>query len=103
MMLIGNVKGYVAPSLGKIGKRHDSSGKKSSNWGGKRENSTKSAKECWTNEGTMQFTSTAVQEVFLNHELKMEYDLKEAQKDERKVLVRSPKKCTEEGSPTIKK
>ena len=51
----------------------------------------------------MECPGTVAQEKVLNHELKMEYDLKEVQKDERKALMLSPKKRIEEGSPVVKK
>ena len=43
------------------------------------------------------------QEVVLKYELKIEHDLKEEQRNGRKVLMLSPKKCIEEGSPAVNK
>ena len=103
MKSIVDAKGRAVPSLGNSGKRHDSNGKKSSKWGGKREHSTKTVKEHWTHEDTVEWLGIVAHETVSKHELKMECDLKEVQKDERKVLARSPKKCIEEGSPAVKK
>ena len=54
-------------------------------------------------EGTVELPGVVTHEVVSKHGLKMERDLKETQKHERKALVHSPKKHIEEGSPAIRK
>ena len=54
-------------------------------------------------EGTVEIPGVVTHEVVSKHELKMERDLKEAQKHKRKALVHSSKKHIEEGSPYVRK
>ena len=54
-------------------------------------------------EDSVECPGIVAQEEILKYEFKMEHDLNEFQKDERKALMHSLKKFVEEGSSSVKK
>ena len=65
---IVNNEGCVVPSLGNSGKRHDSEGKKSLNWGGKRIRSATVEKECWIHDDAKECPEVMIKETVLKVE-----------------------------------
>ena len=67
-----------------------------------REHYFKAVEECRVHEDAVECPCIVMHEAVLRHESKKECDLKEVQKDEKKVLMNSLKNI-EEGSPNVKK